>query len=172
MMATSVVVLARAWTTTTTTMAFVRAAPAEARSSATVRAASAMRGARARGALECEITLPPGYHFTPGANSRYEVTPGGARGSVRADAEAPTVRATIRVDAPSEVVDGDVVGVDCVVYFCREEDICLVQRVRFEAVVDDEGGADVARAAFAVPGEASDAAAATAAATFSVPSFD
>lgn len=144
---------------------------AYARSSATVRALAPMRGAVDGGGLECAVTLPRGYHLTRGANSRYEVTPGGARGVVVADddgAEVTTVR--FRVDAPSEAVDGDVVGVDCVVYFCRDEDVCLAQRVRFEAVVRDDAVDAVARAAFVVPGEASDAAVATG--TFSVPSFD
>ena len=59
---------------------------------------------------------------------------------------------------------------NCVVYFCRDEDVCLAQRVRFEAVVRDDAVDAVARAAFLVPGEASDAAVATG--TFSVPSFD
>jgi hypothetical protein len=144
---------------------------AHARSSVTVRAPGAMRGARDGGGLECAVALPRGYHLTRGANSRYEVTPGGARGGLVADddgAEVTTVR--FRVDAPSEAVDGDVVGADCVVYFCRDEDVCLAQRVRFEAVVRDDAVDAVARAAFVVPGEASDAAVATG--TFSVPSFD
>ena len=144
---------------------------ARARSSATVRAPSPMRGAVDGGGFECATTLPRGYHLTRGANSRYEVTPGGARGALTADDDgAAVVTMTIRVDAPSEAVDGDVVGVDCVVYFCRDEDVCLAQRVRFEAVVRDDAVDAVARAAFLVPGEASDAAVATG--TFSVPSFD
>ena len=114
---------------------------AHARSSVTVRAAGAMRGARDGGGLECAVALPRGYHLTRGANSRYEVTPGGARGGLVADddgAEVTTVR--FRVDAPSE------------------------------AVVRDDAVEAIARAAFVVPGEASDAAVATG--TFSVPSFD
>ena len=114
---------------------------ARARSSATVRAPSPMRGAVDGGGFECATTLPRGYHLTRGANSRYEVTPGGARGALTADDDgAAVVTMTIRVDAPSE------------------------------AVVRDAAVDAVARAAFLVPGEASDAAVATG--TFSVPSFD
>ena len=52
--------------------------------------------------------------------------------------------------------------VDCVVYFCRTDDVCLMQRVRFEVPVAT-GGASETTAEYVVAAEANDAA---------VPSFD
>jgi hypothetical protein len=63
------------------------------------------------------------------------------------------------VDAAEGV---DEVDVDCVVYFCRTDDVCLMQRVRFEVPVAT-GGASAAAAKYVVSPEANDAA---------VPSFD
>ncbi|OUS48105.1 hypothetical protein BE221DRAFT_144687 [Ostreococcus tauri] len=32
--------------------------------------------------------------------------------------------------------DANELAVECLVYFCREEDVCLLQRVRFEVEVN------------------------------------
>lgn len=137
--------------------------PSEARAMATVRAERAIR--RDGGEVEFTIQLPSGYHFTEGANSRFEVT-GGDAGKLFADAKGEPVAATrkVKVDAGA-IGDADAVRADCTVYFCREDDVCLLQRVRFEVPVS-ESGEDVARLSFAVPPEASDAPMAA------VPSFD
>jgi hypothetical protein len=137
--------------------------PSEARAMATVRAERAIR--RDGGEVEFTVQLPSGYHFTEGANSRFEVT-GGDAGKLFADAKGEPVAATrkVKVDAGA-IGDADAVRVDCTVYFCREDDVCLLQRVRFEVPVS-ESGEGVARLSFAVPPEASDAPMAA------VPSFD
>lgn len=128
--------------------------PSEARAMATVRAERAIR--RDGGEVEFTVQLPSGYHFTEGANSRFEVT-GGNAGKLFADAKGEPVAATrkVKVDAGA-VGDADAVRVDCTVYFCREDDVCLLQRVRFEVPVS-ESGEDVLRLSFAIPPEASDA---------------
>ena len=137
--------------------------PSEARAMATVRAERAIR--RDGGEVEFTVQLPSGYHFTEGANSRFEVT-GGNTGKLFADAKGEPVTATrnVKVDAGA-IGDADTVRVECTVYFCREDDVCLLQRVRFEVPVS-ESGEDVSRLSFAVPPEASDSPMAA------VPSFD
>jgi len=137
--------------------------PSEARAMATVRAERAIR--RDGGEIEFTIRLPIGYHFTEGANSRFEVI-GGDAGKLFADAKGEPVAATrkVKVD-PDAMGDADAVRVNCTVYFCREDDVCLLQRVQFEVPVS-ETGEDEAQLSFAVPPEASDAP------MSAVPSFD
>ena len=55
---------------------------------------------------------------------------------------------------------------DCTVYFCREDDVCLLQRVRFEAGMSEDGAAR-ATAAYDFAAEATDGAARA-----TIPSFD
>ena len=62
--------------------------------------------------------------------------------------------------------EGEDVTVDCTVYFCREDDVCLLQRVRFEARMSEDGAAR-ATAAYDVAAEATDGAARA-----TIPSFD
>lgn len=126
--------------------------PSEARAMATVRAERAIR--RDGGEVEFTVQLPSGYHFTEGANSRFEVI-GGDAGKLFADAKGEPVTATrkVKVDAGA-IGDADLMRVECTVYFCREDDVCLLQRVRFEVPVS-ESGEDVSRLSFAVPPEAS-----------------
>jgi len=129
---------------------------ARARPLAVVATRDAVR--RDGGAFTLEIELPRGYHFTEGANSRCE-TPAAASGTRGAlEGEGGAAR-TVVVDAAEGV---DEVDVDCVVYFCRTDDVCLMQRVRFEVPVAT-GGASAAAAKYVVSPEANDAA---------VPSFD
>ena len=114
--------------------------------------------ARDGGRFTFEIELPRGYHFTEGANSRYETTAAasGTRGALEGDGGA---KRTVVVRAAEGVNEA---RVDCVVYFCRTDDVCLMQRVRFEVPVAT-GGASETTAEYVVAAEANDAA---------VPSFD
>ena len=114
--------------------------------------------ARDGGRFTFEIELPRGYHFTEGANSRYETTAAasGTRGTLEGDGGA---KRTVVVRAAEGVNEA---RVDCVVYFCRTDDVCLMQRVRFEVPVAT-GGASETTAEYVVAAEANDAA---------VPSFD
>lgn len=101
------------------------------------------------------VALPPGYHLTKGANSRYEVEvmgPGGegdASAGVTVDPPAGKlvdgrdvrVRVTTASGIGQRSAADEEVRVTCTVYFCREDDICLLQRVRFEIPVVEGGGA-------------------------------
>ena len=129
---------------------------ARARPLAVVEARDAV--ARDGGRFTFEIELPRGYHFTEGANSRYETTAAasGTRGALEGDGGA---KRTVVVRAAEGVNEA---RVDCVVYFCRTDDVCLMQRVRFEVPVAT-GGASETTAEYVVAAEANDAA---------VPSFD
>ena len=129
---------------------------ARARPLARARASDVVR--RDGGAFEFTVRLPPGYHFTEGANSRYESSTG-ERGTLGGAGEA-TRTVTTRGG------EGEDVTVDCTVYFCREDDVCLLQRVRFEAATSEDGAAR-ATAAFDVAAEATDGAARA-----TIPSFD
>ena len=123
------------------------------------------RGARRGGdatadAFTLEIELPRGYHFTEGANSRCE-TPAaasGTRGALEGDGGAAR---TVVVRRGGGAWTRS--RVDCVVYFCRTDDVCLMQRVRFEVPVATGGASATTAAKYVVAPEANDAA---------VPSFD
>ena len=80
----------------------------------------------------------------------------GTRGALEGDGGA---KRTVVVRAAEGVNEA---RVDCVVYFCRTDDVCLMQRVRFEVPVAT-GGASETTAEYVVAAEANDAA---------VPSFD
>jgi len=121
--------------------------------------------AASAGEITLSIRMPPGYHFTKGANSRYEVevvsAGGEATGEDTATAAASTAAPSPFTVEPTagKLVDGQDVrlqfaatagevgaggaGVEvranCTVYFCREDDICLLQRVRFEVPVAAAG---------------------------------
>ena len=129
---------------------------ARARPMARARASGVVR--RDGGAFEFTVRLPRGYHFTEGANSRYESSTG-ERGTLGGAGEA-TRTVTTRGG------EGEDVTVDCTVYFCREDDVCLLQRVRFEAGMSEDGAAR-ATAAYDVAAEATDGAARA-----TIPSFD
>ena len=143
-------------TTAIALAAFGDARDARARPLAVVEARDAV--ARDGGRFTFEIELPRGYHFTEGANSRYETTAAasGTRGALEGDGGA---KRTVVVRAAEGVNEA---RVDCVVYFCRTDDVCLMQRVRFEVPVAT-GGASETTAEYVVAAEANDAA---------VPSFD
>ena len=131
---------------------------ARARPLARARASDVVR--RDGGAFEFTVRLPPGYHFTEGANSRYESSTG-ERGTLGGAGEATRTVTTRGGEGEDDV------AVDCTVYFCREDDVCLLQRVRFEAATSEDGAAR-ATAAYDVAAEATDATATA----MSVPSFD
>ena len=89
------------------------------------------------------VVLPPGYHLTKGANSRFEVdVDEDARVVVEPLAgklaENADVKLTVRPanGAANGAGEGSAnageVRANCTVCFC-DDDICLVQRVRFEA---------------------------------------
>lgn len=120
-----------------------RAGAARARSTATVRLRDAL--SPAGGEVMIAIELPRGYHLTRGANSRFEVD-SGEGGTLAGETTASGVARVNALGDAREVV------VMCTVYFCRDDDVCLVQRVRFEVPVE-EGGGDAARATFAVEPE-------------------
>ena len=125
------------------------------------------------------VVLPPGYHLTKGANSRFEVdVDEDARVVVEPLAgklaENADVKLTVRPanGAANGAGEGSAnageVRANCTVYFCRADDICLVQRVRFEAPAA-AGGADRATLRFDVPAAEPPVAPSTPAV---VPSFD
>ena len=125
------------------------------------------------------VVLPPGYHLTKGANSRFEVdVDEDARVVVEPLAgklaENADVKLTVRPanGAANGAGEGSTnageVRANCTVYFCRDDDICLVQRVRFEAPAA-AGGADRATLRFDVPAAEPPVAPSTPAV---VPSFD
>ena len=125
------------------------------------------------------VALPPGYHLTKGANSRFEVdVDEDARVVVEPLAgklaENADVKLTVRPakgaanGAAAGSANAGEVRANCTVYFCRDDDICLLQRVRFE-VPAAAGGADRATLRFDVPAAEPPAAPSTPAV---VPSFD
>ena len=121
------------------------------------------------------VALPPGYHLTKGANSRFEVdVDEDARVVVEPLAgklaENADVKLTVRPakGAANGAANAGEVRANCTVYFCRDDDICLLQRVRFE-VPAAAGGADRATLRFDVPAAEPPAAPSTPAV---VPSFD
>ena len=106
------------------------------------------------GELVLSIALPPGYHYTKGANSRYEVEAEGVK--VNPPTGSLSDGKDIKLQVTGAGGGGGAVKVACTVYFCREDDICLLQRVRFDIPV--KGGATPALSplalVFSVPAEA------------------
>lgn len=132
--------------------------PADARATAVVRADPVRLGgkANAKSGVTLTLALPPEYHLTKGANSRFEASlddAAVARGVVvdaatgfLVDGQDVKLRFSFASanDALAPVPDNEEEAgeakVECAVYFCRENDVCLLQRVRFE--VPFAGGAD------------------------------
>ena len=134
--------------------------PAHARATAVVRADPVRLGGKANAKSSVTLTLatPPEYHLTKGANSRFEVTlddAAVARGVVVDAATGPLVdgeEVKLRFSfasagqalapVPETEEDAGEAKVECAVYFCRENDVCLLQRVRFEVPFAGAGAAD------------------------------
>lgn len=154
--------------------ALVRPRAAFARSLAVVRSSPVVAS---DGVIALSVVLPPGYHLTKGANSRYEVEQvgmGDATLTVSPAAGKLPDEGDVRLKFATRGGgggDGGEVRVNCTVYFCREDDICLLQRVRFEIpVVDGGGGSKSVAMRFDVP--AADEQAAAPVASSPVPSLD
>lgn len=134
--------------------------PAHARATAVVRADAVRLGgkANAKSAVTLTLALPPEYHLTKGANSRFEATlddAAAARGIVVDTATAPLVdgeevklrfsfasASQALAPVPEKREDAGEAKVECAVYFCRENDVCLLQRVRFEVPFGGAADAD------------------------------
>ena len=132
--------------------------PAHARATAVVRADAVRLGgkANAKSAVTLTLALPPEYHLTKGANSRFEVTlddAAVARGVVVDKTSGPLVDSEdvklrfsfasandALAPVPDDEEEAGAAKVECAVYFCRENDVCLLQRARFE--VPFAGAAD------------------------------
>ncbi|KAL4547533.1 hypothetical protein Ndes2526B_g06777 [Nannochloris sp. 'desiccata'] len=107
--------------------------------------------------LNVRISLPPGYHLTQGANSRFECSVVGSEGSFSGEGEAVefspkkgplqevgdnTIASTISLNMPSSsssvssqgAVGGEIraVRVLCTVYFCQDKSVCLFKEIMFE----------------------------------------
>lgn len=161
--ATARVAFSTAGMTAASALAQPRAASAATRPLAVVRSKPVTASA---GEIFLSIALPPGYHLTKGANSRYEVEVVGDRDVDHENGRGKAAPSPLKVEpAAGMLVDGQDVRLkfsaaaggdghgggrgselraNCTVYFCREDDICLLQRVRFEVPVvpvpDLEGG--------------------------------
>jgi hypothetical protein len=114
--------------------------------------------ANAKSSVTLTLALPPEYHLTKGANSRFEATlddAAVARGVVVDAATGPLVdgeEVKLRFSfasagqalapVPETEEDAGEAKVECAVYFCRENDVCLLQRVRFEVPFAGAGAAD------------------------------
>ena len=132
--------------------------PADARATAVVRAAGVRLGgkANAKSAVTLTLALPPEYHLTKGANSRFEASlddAAVARGVVvdaatgfLVDGQDVKLRFSFAsandalAPVPDDEEEAGAAKVECAVYFCRENDVCLLQRARFE--VPFAGAAD------------------------------
>lgn len=144
-------------TTAASALAQPRAASAAVRPLAVVRSEPVAASA---GEISLSIALPPGYHLTMGANSRFEVEVVG-KDNNDGDVDDKATESPLKVKPTAgKLVEGQEVRLkfsadsgggggggggevraNCTVYFCREDDICLLQRVRFEVpVLPTEGG--------------------------------
>tara|TARA_B110000503_G_scaffold124314_1_gene190738 strand:+ start:967 stop:1701 length:735 start_codon:yes stop_codon:yes gene_type:complete len=124
--------------------------PAYARQTAVVRSDPTGLGGKANANQNVVVTLglPNEYHLTSGANSNFSVTlddAATARGIVvdtqsgpLQDGEDVRVRFSFATatqalaSVPEKKEEQGEAKIECVVYFCRENDVCLLQRVRFE----------------------------------------
>ena len=102
--------------------------------------------APATGAAEAQVrvslALPAGYHYTRGANSRFEaaVEPAGAWRVVSPQA-GPLAEAgpaaVVTVQRQSSAGAGSaLLRINCRVFYCQEESVCLFQTVSFEVPLD------------------------------------
>jgi len=84
------------------------------------------------------IVLPTGYHFTKGANSRFEVLLEPADTPLRFEPvsgslqEGGKTAARIRFKRTGTALPGSLIRVNCKIYYCQDEDVCLFQQVSFE----------------------------------------
>lgn len=93
------------------------------------------------GALLLELQLPAGYHYTQGANSRFEVHPvqaaqqqlqlEPASGSL-SESGAIAIRFNCRQAARGRLL--------AKVYFCQDKDMCLFQELSFELAFQPDLG--------------------------------
>lgn len=136
--------------------------PSYARQTAVVRSDPVSLGekANAKQSVVLKLQLPNEYHLTKGAKSKISVTLDDAainRGIVVDTSEADLQDDTdIKLrfsfatgtqslaNVPTDNSEAGEAKIECAVYFCRENDVCLLQRVRFEVPfglvgVDDSG---------------------------------
>lgn len=96
----------------------------------------------ASGELVVSINLPSGYHFTKGANSRYEVVvePPASADSVSVESMRGSLRdsglSRIKFKRTGAVDPGTTLNVNCKIYYCQQEDLCLFKQVSFEVPVE------------------------------------
>ncbi|KAK3238865.1 hypothetical protein CYMTET_51159 [Cymbomonas tetramitiformis] len=91
-----------------------------------------------------EVQLPDGYHFTPGANSRFEVEsyPTSSiiieqpTGSFKDDDTAGTAR--VQFSRAPNLPRGALVRANCKVYFCQDNDVCLFEQISFEVPLSEK----------------------------------
>lgn len=110
-----------------------------------VRAASPVDADALGSTATLRVALPPGYHLTRGANSRFEVVV--AEGHVQVSPSSGKLEdgkdVVLRIEAskktPSDGAAPGEVLADATVYFCREDDVCLLQRARFEIPLQPGG---------------------------------
>lgn len=124
--------------------------PSYARQTAVVRSDPVSLGekANAKQSVVLKLQLPNEYHLTKGAKSKISVTLDDAainRGIVVDTSEADLQDDTdIKLrfsfatgtqslaNVPTDNSEAGEAKIECAVYFCRENDVCLLQRVRFE----------------------------------------
>ena len=97
------------------------------------------------GDIVFSVTLPPGYHLTPGANSRFET-------SVLGGGSGGPVGATVRFSRTGGSGGSAFIRILAKVFFCQDNSVCLFQEVCFdvplaaaEAAGGDAGAAPVVR---------------------------
>lgn len=92
----------------------------------------------AAGEVRLSIRLPPGYHLTPGANSRFEAVAIDAAGlqltpaaGALSEAGGAAV-AAVRFSRPAGSAGGGLARMLAKVYFCQDGSECLFQEVCFD----------------------------------------
>ena len=119
---------------------------------ALVRAAAPV--AAPAGEVRLSIRLPPGYHLTPGANSRFEAVGVDAPGLQLAPAAGALAEAggaagaAVRFSRPAGSAGGGLARVLAKVYFCQDGSECLFEEVCFDVALGAaEAGAPPAQVA-------------------------
>ena len=103
-------------------------------------------GGGEEGELNVRISLPPGYHLTQGANSRFECSAvSGAekvefspkKGSLQEVQGSSSVAASIAVKNPSSLSKEGTLRVLCTVYYCQDKSVCLFKEIMFEVQLNE-----------------------------------
>ena len=99
------------------------------------------------GSLSTNIKLPAGYHYTAGANSRYNVmTVGGNKVSVSPQQGqlscSTSSKISLHYKAAGDVAPNAALRFFAKIYFCQDESVCLFDDVCIEFAVQPKAAGD------------------------------